>query len=74
MKIFGKIVTATLGFILLVLVYMVGVPNLISAQNDLLVLLGIAILLVGGLGVSVFAYTMINKDFQTDKKEDSNGK
>ena len=73
MGMFGKIVSIALAIIAFVLVYMIGVPKLISSQNDLLVLLGLTTLVVSGISVLAFAFAMIKKGFQTDKKEDSNG-
>lgn len=73
MGMFGKVVAIALAIIAFVLVYMIGVPQLISSQNDLLVLLGLTTLLVSGISVLAFAFTMIKKGVQTDKKEDSNG-
>lgn len=73
MGMFGKIVAIALAIIAFVFVYMIGVPQLISSQNDLLVLLGLTTLLVGGISVLAFAFTMIKKGFQPVKKEDSNG-
>lgn len=74
MEMVGKVGATAIGIILFVLIYMVGVPQLISAQNDWLVLLGITIIVVSGLSALAFAFTMIKKGFTQDKKEDLNGK
>lgn len=70
MESLGKVVSITFAIIAFVLVYMIGVPYLISAQNTLMVIAGFALIVAGVVGTVVFAIRAFTYKSQTKEKVD----
>lgn len=68
----GKVVSITFAIIAFVLVYMIGVPYLISAQNTLMVIAGFALIIGGAVGAvvyAIYAFTLKSQIKQADINE-----